>query len=180
MARKSVNRQVKAGHRAIGKLGCADDCITLPVFEGRKLMFALGDSYGNHGNVRTPHNRIGEVSNLPDELAHWRSCAALIAKKHQEKSQKLRNLYNAMFRRELTVDEITGVFAIWRGLYGIKEDEGPFPTRLAGSGARRGKAVGVVGGCPSEDNPEPDQAEPELDGDGWPFADEPEEDGGVE
>lgn len=174
MARRSVNRQVKDGNRAIGKLGCADDCVTLPVFEGRKLMMALREP-GNHSPVRIPHERIGEVRNLPDELEHWRACAALIAKKHQEKSQRLRNLYNAMFRRELTVDEIVGVFAIWRALYGIAEDQGPFPAELSGAGARRGKTVDMVGGCPGPDNPEPDRPEPEVDGDGWPFVDEPEE-----
>lgn len=114
--------------------------------------------------------RIGEVANLPDPWDQWRSCAAILAKKYQDTSQRLRNIYNAMQRRILSEEECADVFRIVEGL-GVKDgnSEGtgspwkrPFTEDVAGAGGGEWEPVGVGGGCAHEDEDEP--GEPDGEG----------------
>ena len=165
--KKSVNRQNKDGRRKIGSLGASDDCVVVPGLLGRQIRFALAGS-GENGPVRILSHRVGELANLPDPETQRRSCAAILAKKHCEHSQRLRNIYNAMARRELTLDEIDSVFAIIRSLYGHDSEPGEIkPARTDDDGWI---SPGVGGGCPSPDNPEPDQSHDDVSDDTTLFA----------
>jgi len=115
--------------------------------------------------------RIGEIANLPDPEEQRRSCAAILAKKYQDRSQRLRNLYNAMHRRILSEEECADVFRIvanFGGWNGNTEgtgpaEEQPFEEDDAGAGGGEWEPVGVGGGCPGPHTDEPGELDGEPD-----------------
>lgn len=140
MASKGNNRKrrIKHADRVIGTLGAVDDAVAMP-FKRALSIKSVFESLGENGPVRSIKERIGELANLPDPWDNLRSKAAILAKKHQEKSQKLRNIYNAGTKRELTQDEVASVFAIWEGIKnGVSEQ---LENELAGAGGRPIRAL---------------------------------------
>lgn len=123
-----------------------DDSVAVDRKTYAKIRQAL-DFPAEHGPVRMVPERVGEVANLPDPWENSRSKAAILAKKHQEKSQKLRNIYNASQKRELNQEEVASVFAIWEGIR--NGAGGHFENELAGGGGELGGALG-----PSRDGPQ--------------------------
>lgn len=127
------------------------------------------------GPVKVLLERRGELANLPDPEEQRRSCAAILAKKYQDVSQRLRNIYNAMHRRILSEQECADVFRIVARL-GVQDGnsegsgspwEQPFQDEHAGAGGGEPEPVGLESGCPGPDEDEPGEfdGEPDPEGD---------------
>lgn len=108
--------------------------LSVPRSLGAVISGVLSDRFRSlNSPVKILTHRIGELANLPDPWEHKRSCAAILAKKHQDKNQRLRNIYNAGHKRELNPDEVAFVFAFMEGL-----KNGSIPAELAGGDCSHG------------------------------------------
>lgn len=148
-------RRARNGCSSLERQGI-DTAVAVSRNKARQILSILTTpSTSENGPVRRVESEVGKVVNLPDPWQNQRSKAAILAKKYQEENQKLRNIYNASQKRELTEPEVASVFAFMGWEYENHEGSGnpyesPFSADdLAGDGSGDGGSVEEPGGCPA-------------------------------